>query len=140
MNQPTDDFLTVAESAQISTDLDSLMTDPQIRLDIVYRTYTGRTFTPSTGAMTPSYTDTQFGVVKEELSAREVQAGAGLYRVGDARFLVRRASHSATPNREDRLAITATIPVPDGTETYEIVNWGSDPIGKLWHIIGRRVV
>lgn len=137
MTLPKLDFLTPSELAQIGGDVAALLVEPQVSVALTYRRYTGQTFTPSTGANTPTYTDTALRAVRVDVSAREVAAAGGLYRQGDVRFLVPRVVVAGVvalpiePAKDDRLVV-------DGA-TYDLVDWASDQLGLTWRLVARGV-
>ena len=130
MNQTKPAFLLPEELAMIRSDLVELMADNELNVSTTYRDFQGETFTPSTGAVTPSYTDYSLKAIMIELRAREVRAGNGLYQLGDFRFHYNAQELIVEPAREDRI-------VYDG-HTYELVKWYSDTIKGLWSIVARR--
>ena len=132
MNEQAMDFLLASQSSLITTDLGDLMDDADVSTAITYRDYQSRTRTPSTGAYAATYTDSAIRAVRTELGAREIAAGAGLYQVGDAAFMLAQSDLPATPHREDRIV--------HGSDTYEVIAWQSDPISKTWRVVARRVV
>jgi len=133
MRQEITDFLSTTEVADIERDVSDLMDDVHLSVVLTYRDFLSMTRTVSTGAFTPAYQDTQIRGIRNEVSAREVAAGAGLYQVGDIAFLVAQSDlpNVTAPVREDRLQVEGT--------TYELVHWSGDPISRLWRLIARRV-
>lgn len=133
MRQSTLDFLSTSELAGIEQDVSNLMDDSHVTVVLTYRDFQSATRTPSTGAYTATYQDTQIRGVRTSLSAREIAAGAGLYQVGDIMFLVAQSDlpNVAAPTREDRLQIEGT--------TYELVHWAGDPLSRTWRLVARRV-
>lgn len=125
------DFLTPSELSLILTDVRDLLADPQLRVSVTYRAYQSRTFTPSIGAVVPVYTDTVLGAIRNEMPVREIVASAGLYRTGDLRFIIERAALATEPNKDDHLI--------DGSVTYDLISWDSDPVSALWRIVARQV-
>lgn len=124
------DFLFNYERALILQDAhDIFRTGPSVA--VTYRRYTGSSFTPATGAYTPSYTDTVTSAIRNAIPAREVQASDGLFRQGDLRFIVERAAITGEPTKDDRLL--------DGTRVYDLIDWDSDPMEALWRIAAREV-
>lgn len=124
------EFLFPSELALIQADVTTLFADTELAVTVTYRALTGRTFTPSTGAWTPTYTETVLGVIRNELSMQEIAASEGLYQMGDLQFILQRAL-VPTPSKEDRIV--------DGTEVFDLVRWESDPLSALWRIIARKV-
>lgn len=131
MNRETLDMLLAAERTEISDSLADLIDDTHVSAAITYRDWQSKTRTPSTGAFTNTYTDYSIRAVRGELSAREVQAGAGLYQVGDIEFMIAQSDLSITPHREDRIT--------SGSTTYEVIDWKADPLDMTWTVIARRV-
>jgi hypothetical protein len=125
------DFLTAGERSMILGDVTDLMGDVQLSRSVTYRAYQGRTFTPSTGGTTVTYTDTSVRMIRNELSGREVEASRGLYQQGDIRFLAERATFGADPTKEDLIV--------DGGATFNLISWDSDPLSAFWRIIARQV-
>lgn len=130
MNSPTPDFLLARESTLIGTDIAALLDDQQLSVAVTYKEYTGRTFTPTTGATTNAYTSTALRAVRTSLSARELAAGAGVYQAGDVKFTFARSDLTWTPQLQDRI-------VEDGV-TYSLVNWQTDILSMLWIVVARR--
>ena len=125
------DMLTVTEKNTIVSDIGATVDDTDLSQAATYRDYVSNAFTPSTGAYTPTYTDTTLRVLRGRVSLQEIAASGGLYQRGDVRFLVDRVDLTVTPTREDRLVL--------GGDTYEIVDWSTDPISALWLIVARLV-
>ena len=131
MTLPKTDFLSGEELTQVGADIVDLLGDTQISAAITYRRFTGNAFTPATGANTPSYTDTSLRAIRNAIPAREVAASEGLYKMKDLRFIIARAELSGEPTKDDRIV--------DGSDTYDLVDWDSDPVGVLWRIVARKV-
>lgn len=132
MTLPRLDFLTPVELAQIAADVASLITDPQLTKLVTYRNFVSTSFTPSTGVQTPTYTNSSLRVIRNNVTTRDVAISNGLYQMGDVRFTFDRATFAAiTPNREDLIV--------DDNESWKVVSWETDPIQKLWRIVGRLV-
>lgn len=128
---PRADFLMASELAQISDDVLGLFADSQLSMPITYRSFQSRTFTPSTGANVPTYTDYAIRAVRIVVPTREVQASQGLYQMGDLRFFIARSTLAATPDKEDV--------VIDGSNTYNLVSWDTDPLSQIWRVVARKV-
>lgn len=125
------DFLTAGELALIRGDVTDLTSDVQINATITYRAFQSRTFTPSTGEYTLTYTDTVLGAIRNEVPMSEVVASDGLYERGDLKFIINRPLLPSEPGKEDRIL--------DGSTVYDLVTWDSDPISALWRIVARKV-
>ena len=124
------EFVFPRELALMLNDVTTIFADTELAVSITYRSFTSRTFTPSTGAWTPTYTDTTIGAIRNELSLQEIAASDGLYQMGDLQFIIERAT-LATPSKEDRIV--------DGTEVFDLIKWESDPLNALWRIVARKV-
>lgn len=132
MNRETLDFLSAEESTLISDDLADLMDDTTVSVAATYKDFVSRTFSPSAGTTTATYTDTALRGVRTTLGARELAAGNGLYQVGDVAFLLAQSDLAVTPHREDRMVV--------GALTYEVLTWQQDALGKTWRVVAREVV
>lgn len=128
---PRVDFLSGEELAQIADDILGVFADPQLTVSVTYRSFQSRTFTPSTGETTATYTDTVLRAFRQNVPTREIAASQGLYQQGDLRFMIARASLAQTPDKEDRLV--------DGANTYSLVSWDTDAISQLWRVVARLV-
>jgi len=129
---PTATFLPQADRDQIQADAEALFVDARVIVPVTYRDFLGETFDPETGVKARTYTDLALNAIRNAVPAREVQAAAGLYATGDLQFtLVRRLLGAITPTRDDLLV--------DGTTTYDLISWDSDPLGLLWRIVARKV-
>jgi hypothetical protein len=131
MNRETHDFLSAAELASIQSDTDDLMSDVHVSVAITYRDFQGLVRDPKTGTSTTTYTDTNLRALRRTLSAREVQAGAGLFQVGDLHLRIAKTDLPITPLREDRIVV--------GSDTYEVVFWDTGTLGLTWLVVARRV-
>lgn len=131
MTLPHTDFLFGSELAQIRQDVTDLFADSELAVSITYRSFQGSVFTPGTGAYTKTFTDTSLTAVRNMVPEREVVAGQGLFQAGDLRFIVARALLPASPAKEDELV--------DGSSTYNVISWDTDPLGALWRIVARKV-
>ena len=130
MNSTSPDFITSRESTLIGTDVAALLDDTQLSVEVTYKEYTGRTFTPSTGATVNAYTSSTLRAARTTLSARELAAGTGIYQAGDVKFMFARSDLTLTPQLQDRIVI-------DGV-TYSLVNWQTDILAMFWFVIARR--
>lgn len=130
MNQNVE-FLFTAERALMTADAAGLMNDTDIGLAMTYRDFQSKTFTPSTGQTTPTYTDIAVQGIQNAIPAREVEASNGLYQMGDIRLTFARSQLTITPNKEDLIVL-------DG-QNYSVVNFDSDPANLLWRITARRM-
>ena len=128
----TSDFMTPLELALVTSDVTGLTSDPQTSVEVTYRDFQSRTLNRGTGAVVETYTD-QSGLrgIRNSLSARQVTAGEGLYQMGDVKFMFSRSLLTLSPAREDRIV--------EGSATYELVSWDSDPLSALWNIVARVV-
>lgn len=134
MNQGTDDnmdFLLADERTLMFADVADLVTDGQLGVALLYKDVGAPVLDVTTGQYTPTVTEYAIQAVRSEVVAGEALASGGKYQMGDVRYLVARNTLTATPTREDRIV--------EGTDTYEIVDWRSDPIGLTWRIIARKV-
>lgn len=125
------EFLSTAERTMMTADALGLTTDLDIAVAITYRDLQSTTFSPSTGAQVPVYTDYNITVVQNDLPEMEVQASDGLYQMGDFRLIIPRSVLAISPNKEDIIVI-------DGI-TYSIISVGTDPIRLLWRIVARKM-
>jgi len=128
---PRTDFLTPEELSQIGADVVDLFADSQLSVAITYRDFQSRTFTPGTGAATPTYTDYAIRAIRNMVPSREVQASQGLFQQGDLRFIIARQLLAVSPDKEDLIV--------DGSMTYNLVSWDTDPIAQLWRVVARLV-
>jgi len=124
-------FMTARERDLIRNDAHALVTDAMMSFPATYRDFQGSTFSPTLGTSVDSYIDLSITVHRGSVSAEEIAAAAGLYQRGDVRFLVERSMLMIPPAREDRIVV--------GTQTYELLDWASDPINALWAITARLV-
>ena len=108
-----------------------LVNDLDIGLSVVYRSFQGETFTPSTGAGTSTFTDYTIQIIQNAISAGEIRAAGGLYQMGDIRFLIARSTLPVSPSKEDLILL--------GAETYNLVKWDTDPLNLLWRLVARKV-
>lgn len=131
MTLPRVDFLFPNERLLILQDVADLTTDPSVGVSVTYRRLTGRSFTPSTGANTPTYTDTALRAVRNMVSAQQVAVSNGLYQMGDVRYMIERAALTGDPIKEDL--------VVEGGVTYGLVSVDSDPLSAFWRLVARRV-
>jgi len=132
MTLPKLDFLFSEELAQIAADVAAMASDPELTVAVTYNRFISTVFTPETGTQVPTYTGLSLRAVRNTLTAREVVAGEGLYKVGDVLFTFDRATFAgAIPTREDRIM--------DGSTEFEVVKIDTDPIEKLWRIVARQV-
>ena len=116
----------------IAQDVVALAADPQgPGVDIVYRDFQSRSFTPSTGGYTPTYTDIATRAVRNVVNAQQIAASQGLYKEGDVAFLIPRANLPGEPNKEDVIV--------QGDGSYSLVHWDSDPVNAFWRTISRLV-
>ena len=131
MRDDTVDFLLAAESLLIENDVAALMDDTQLSVAITYQAYAGVTHTVTTGAYTSTPTSSSIRAIRNVLESREVRASNGLYQLGDIRFMIARTDFTGTPTREDRIV--------QGSDTYELIDWETDPLSALWNIVARGV-
>src|SRR5574339_596696 len=104
MNQNVE-FLFTAERALMTADAAGLMNDTDISLAMTYRDFQSKTFTPSTGQTTPTYTDSAVQGIQNAIPAREVEASNGLYQMGDIRLTFARSQLTIIPNKEDLIVL-----------------------------------
>lgn len=131
MSLPRVDFLFPSERLLILQDAADVTGDPSLGISVTYRHLTGRSFTPSTGAMTPTYTDTTLSAIRNVISAQQVAVSNGLYQMGDIRYLIERADLASDPGKEDQIV--------EGGVTYGIVSVDSDPVSAFWRVVARRL-
>lgn len=131
MNREALDFLDAIERADIVSDIGDLLDDAQVSVAVTYRDFQSRTFDAAAGTAASTYTDTATRAVRVELGAREIQAGAGLYQVGDVAFILAQSDLAATPHREDRIV--------SGGVTYEVLTWAADALGLMWRVVARAI-
>lgn len=124
------DFVLPDEVTLMQQDAAGVTADPQLGLTITYRSYTGRTFVPSTGAWTPNYTDQALRAIRNNLKASEIAASGGVYQEGDVRYLIAKAI--ATPGTDDKVEDS------DGV-LFDMVQWDTDPANLFWRLVMRRV-
>ena len=96
------DFVLPDEVTMMRQDAAGVTADPQLGLTITYRSYTGRTFTPSTGSWTPIYADQVLRAIRNNLKASEIAASGGVYQEGDVRYLITKATLVAVPGKIGR--------------------------------------
>lgn len=130
MNLPPLDFVFPSEATMIQQDAAGVTGDPQLGVPVTYQHYVSRTFTPSTGAYTETYTDHAVRAVRNNLSQAEIAASGGQYQSGDVRFLVPKAGLAVTPNSEDRI-------VDGDGAIYDLIRWDTDPVGAFWRFVMR---
>ena len=125
------EFLSPFELALITDDAAGLANDTEIGVPATFRKFVSRTFTPSTGASTPTYTDYAVRVIESYLTISEVRASDGLFQTGDVRLSIPRSILSISPNEGDRIVFRA--------ETYDLVHCNSDPLSIFWRIVWRKI-
>ena len=114
------DFLTAAERELIKSDFHDLTTDPQVAVPLTYQRYTGRgAFVPGTGIV-ETYAGSAITAFRAPISEFEIAESAGVYQVGDYRYLIEAASIGYGANTKDRII--------DGAVTRFVVNFDNDPI------------
>jgi hypothetical protein len=131
MNPLTTDFVTPAEAALIRADAAALVADVHLRTLVTYKKAGTPVFIPSTGAETNSYTDYIIGGVRSIVTEREAALSDGRYQAGDVRYTFERASLPITPGDEDLIL--------EGSTTYKVKTWNTDPLSVLWNIVAGRV-
>ncbi len=130
-SQPIGDFLTTDEASLMSADVAGLMDDTTLSVSISYRDVGAPTFTPSTGAMTANETAYAIRAIRNVVSTRELAAALGKFQQGDVRYLIARSDLTITPSREDRIV--------DSDDTYELIDWNTDPLRLVWRVYARKV-
>lgn len=131
MNQERMDYLTTYERGRISADVRDLLDDADLSVAITYKRFVSRVLTPSTGQYTTTYTNLGIRAIRNELSAKEVVAGAGQYQMGDVHYMIAVADQSQAPSREDRIV--------EGSDTFEVRAWYADPLKAVWDVVARKV-
>ena len=131
MNTPTLDFLTAAENTQIATDVAALLDDTQVSVAVTYNSFQSRTFNAAAGTTTPAWTAFSIRAIRNTLGARELAAGQGVYQAGDLVFVLDRAEMTNTPSVDDQIVL--------GSDTYKPGAWTTDPLGKTWRLVARRI-
>lgn len=125
------DFLMPTELALILQDAAGITSDPQIAQPITYKSFQGRTFVPSTGLWTSTFTDYSIRAIRNTLSAAELAVAGGQYQGDDIRYLI--AQVDIPEPQDDDLLVSA-----DGSR-YRMVGWDTDPINAFWAIVVRLV-
>jgi hypothetical protein len=124
------EFLYPGELALITADAAGLANDSEVGVPATFRKFVSRTFTPSTGASTPTYTDYAVNVIESYLTVSEVRASDGLFQTGDVRLAIPRSILSISPNEGDVIVLRG--------ETYTLIHWNSDPLSIFWRIVSRK--
>mgnify|MGYP001606124955 CR=1 FL=1 len=85
------DFLTAAERELILNDIHDVVTDEQISVPgTYYRFVSAGTFVPTVGQV-PTFSGSPISTFRVPLDEFEVAASAGMYQVGDYRYLIEAA-------------------------------------------------
>ena len=125
------DFLTAREKTLITGDFSDLVADTQIGVAITYKAFSSKgAFSPTTGKVTETYTDSSINAFRMPLSDREVRDSGGKYQVGDYRYFIR-VSDIATPKKDDR--------VVDGSVTRYVITWSVDPLRVFHSLVARNL-
>lgn len=104
----------------------------QIVFSVTYRNHTGpSTYTPSTGDVTESVTDTVVQGMRLSPSADEIEAGLAQHT--DVRWLVREADLDRATD------VTIDDRIIEGSDVWQVIFHRFDPTKSLWTFITRRV-
>lgn len=97
------DLLNEDELLDIREDFKDIMEDPRASVGIIYRRLVSRSLNTGTGIVTPTYTETKIQAFRCDLSAKEVAASGGAYRVGDEIFYFDPSVMDSVPLPDDRI-------------------------------------
>ena len=125
------DFLFANERTMILADAAGVVSDPQLGQAITYRSYQGRSFVPSTGLWTSTFSEIAIRAIRHTMSAEELELSGGQYQGDDIRYLIAQA-HIPEPQDEDQVIAT------DGS-VYRMVGWDTDPLDAFWAVTVRLV-
>ncbi len=102
---------------------------------LTYKRQTAETFDPTTQVNSPTYSDTTVTGTRHERFATAFGLGAGSMggeiALGELGFQIEKRRLAFEPKSSDRIV--------DGTETYEVTDYGEDPASIYWFIRCRKV-
>ena len=125
------DFLSQEERDLMGEDFRSMVEDPQVGREIIYRAFNSRnTYSPVSGSITENITEYPIYALRAPISERQITLSNDKYQVGDIRYMIP-YEDVPSPKKDDRIV--------DGTNTLYVVDTLTDSLSVFRSIIARNI-